>query len=435
MPSTDQDPKLLARITADPCNPLLERELRRLRWQMAPQACSRALNAARLRLAAGYEHGAHLLRWRAGAMPGLAQHGTGAQGRIARGHRGMRLIAQALGRGLAHLGRHGPALLVLALVAGAALPSLATAAYHLLPLSAFLLTLGSFLSAGLAPPERGWGWRRILLALTWVGLGVPLVVAGAAHGLPLDAPLRAGVILSVLAPPVGSAAAIAAILGLQPRLALLTSIGLTLAAPLSMPLLALVFGISVSIDMAALAMRLALIIGLACLIAQAARHWRRQVQPLLPDSQAAAGVAVLGLMVVGLAMTSGIRAHWASGEHAFMTFVAVAIAINLGVGLLGALLFRSWGAKDALTIGMVSGNRNVTLAWAAAGATLPAATEAYVAACVLPVLSLPLAIKGMLAATALIRDWKQRLALARATKAPTFEEGLPSARHVRSARH
>ena len=82
MPSTDQDPKLLARITADPCNPLLERELRRLRWQMAPQACSRALNAARLRLAAGYEHGAHLLRWRAGAMPGLAQHGTGAQGRI-----------------------------------------------------------------------------------------------------------------------------------------------------------------------------------------------------------------------------------------------------------------------------------------------------------------------------------------------------------------
>ena len=134
-------------------------------------------------------------------------------------------------------------------------------------------------------------------------------------------------------------------------------------------------------------MRLALIIGLACLIAQAARHWRRQVQPLLPDSQAAAGVAVLGLMVVGLAMTSGIRAHWASGEHAFMTFVAVAIAINLGVGLLGALLFRSWGAKDALTIGMVSGNRNVTLAWAAAGATLPAATEAYVAACVLPVLS------------------------------------------------
>ena len=248
------------------------------------------------------------------------------------------------GAGLAHLGRHGPALLVRA-VAGAALPSLATAAYHLLPLSAFLLTLGSFLSAGLAPPERGWGWRRILLALTWVGLGVPLVVAGAAHGLPLDAPLRAGVILSVLAPPVGSAAAIAAILGLQPRLALLTSIGLTLAAPLSMPLLALVFGISVSIDMAALAMRLALIIGLACLIAQAARHWRRQVQPLLPDSQAAAGVAVLGLMVVGLAMTSGIRAHWASGEHAFMTFVAVAIAINLGVGLLGALLFRSWGAK------------------------------------------------------------------------------------------
>ena len=232
MPSTDQDPKLLARITADPCNPLLERDLRRLRWQMAPQACSRALNAARLRLAAGYEHGAHFSAWRAGAMPGLAQHGTGPQGRIARGHRGMRLIAQALGRGLAHLGRHGPALLVLALVAGAALPSLATAAYHLLPLSAFLLTLGSFLSAGLAPPERGWGWRRILLALTWVGLGVPWSSPGLLTASLLMRHSGPASSCPAVCPPVGSAAAIAAILGLQPRLALLTSIGLTLAAPL-----------------------------------------------------------------------------------------------------------------------------------------------------------------------------------------------------------
>jgi hypothetical protein len=243
----------------------------------------------------------------------------------------------------------------------------------------------------------------------------------AVQGLHLDPALRAGIILSVLAPPVGSAAAIAAILGLQPRLALLTSIGLTLAAPLSMPFLALVFGIAVSIDMTALAVRLAVIIGLASLIAQAAKHWRGQVRPVLPDSQAAAGIAVLGFMVVGLAMTSGIRAHWETGSHTFSGFIVVAVTINLGVGLLGTLLFRAWQAKDALTIGLVSGNRNVTLAWAAAGATLPAATEAYVAACVLPVLSLPLAIKGVLAAAALARDWKGRLAHAPTVEAPAFQ--------------
>jgi hypothetical protein len=109
---------------------------------------------------------------------------------------------------------------------------------------------------------------------------------------------------------------------------------------------------------------------------------------------------VVGLVIVGLAMMSGIRAHWATDPDAFSLFIVAAIGVNLGAGLVGTILFASWGSKDALTVGLVSGNRNVTLAWAAAGSTLPMATEAYVAACVLPVLALPLAIKGALAAWA-----------------------------------
>src|SRR3712207_2446025 len=192
---------------------------------------------------------------------------------------------RVLGQGLTAIGRHGPALLVLSLLLGAAVAPLATAAYQVLPLSAFLLTLGSFLTAGLAPPEKGLGWRRILLALAWIGLGVPLMVAGLIISLYLDPALRAGVLLSVLAPPVGSAAAIAAILGLQPRLALIASIALTLVAPLSMPAFATVFGVNVSIDMAHLAWRLALIIGLAAILAQAARYWRGAVQTVLRSEE------------------------------------------------------------------------------------------------------------------------------------------------------
>jgi predicted Na+-dependent transporter len=298
------------------------------------------------------------------------------------------------------IGRHGPALLVLSLVLGTAIAPLATAAYQVLPLSAFLLTLGSFLTAGLAPPEKGLGWRRLLLVLAWIGVGVPLIAAALVFPLHLEPALQAGVILSVLAPPVGSAAAIAAILGLQPRLALFASIALTLVAPLSMPAFAMVLGVNVSIDMGHLAWRLALIIGSAAILAQMARHWRSKVQAVLPDQSSAAGVAVIGLVIVGLAMMSGIRAHWATDPNAFSLFIAAAIGVNLGAGLVGAVLFASWGAKDAFTVGLVSGNRNVTLAWAAAGSTLPMATEAYVAACVLPVLALPLAIKGVLAAWA-----------------------------------
>jgi hypothetical protein len=56
-----------------------------------------------------------------------------------------------------------------------------------------------------------------------------------------------------------------------------------------------------------------------------------------------------------------------------------------------------WGRKEALTIGLVTGNRNVTLAWAIAGSALPPAAEAFVVAAVVPVLVLPLAVKSVLA--------------------------------------
>src|SRR4051812_23430538 len=60
---------------------------------------------------------------------------------------------------------------------------------------------------------------------------------------------------------------------------------------------------------------------------------------------------------------------------------------------LSASVFTATGFRNACTIGLISGNRNVTLAWAAAGGTLSMFTEAYVAACVIPILSLPLIIK------------------------------------------
>ncbi len=316
-----------------------------------------------------------------------------------------------IGRSLAVLGRHGPALLVLSLALGALLPGLAQAAYGALPVSAFLLTLGSFLTAALSPAERGLRGRTVLLVLAWLGLGVPLLAVVVLAPLQLDGALQAGVLLSVVAPPVGSAAAIAAILGLRPRLALVASISLTLLAPLAMPGCARLLGAHLDLDAASLALRLGLIVGLAAALAEVVRRCPRAFAPMLPGPQAAAGISVLGLIVVGLAMMSGIRAHWAANPDAFAWFLTAAVAVNLGLGVLGTGLFWAWGRADALTIGLLSGNRNVTLAWAAAGASLPAAAEAYVAACVLPVLALPLAVKGTL--------WLQgRLAAAFKPRAP-----------------
>jgi len=172
-----------------------------------------------------------------------------------------------VGKILSTLGERGPALLVISLCTGLLIHPLAHFGYDLLPFSAFLLTLGSFLTAGLAPSEARVRLPLMALVLAWVGLALPLAAAILLSFLPLDPSLRAGVLLSLLAPPVGSAAAIAGMLGLRPRLALLVSIALTLLAPISIPCFATVLGLGIAFDMGALAIRLFSIIGAAGLVA------------------------------------------------------------------------------------------------------------------------------------------------------------------------
>jgi ACR3 family arsenite transporter len=298
-----------------------------------------------------------------------------------------------IGKLLSALGAHGPALLVISLVAGAAINPLAHFGYSILPASAFLLTLGSFLTAGLATSEARVRLSRLGLVLAWVGFALPLAGAALLSRLALDPSLHAGVMLSLLAPPVGSAAAIAAMLGLQPRLALLVSLALTVMAPISIPLFANVLGLGIAFGMGQLALRLFGIIGTAALVAYLLIRFRRRFAPLLPDQHAATGIAVLGLVAVGLATSDGVRTQWMTNRLMFEEMLVAAFAINLGLCAIGTVIFSGLGLQTAGTIGLLSGNRNVTLAWAAASFGLPSLAEGYVAACVIPVLALPIIVR------------------------------------------
>jgi ACR3 family arsenite transporter len=316
---------------------------------------------------------------------------------------------QIIGKLLSVLGGQGPILLVISLGAGVLSHPLAHFGYELLPVSAFLLTLGSFLTAGLAPSEVRTRVSLIAVVLAWVGIGLPLGAAAVLSFVPLDPSLRAGVLLSLLAPPVGSAAAIAAMLGLQPRLALLVSIALTLLAPVSIPCFATALGLGVAFDMGALATRLFAIIGIAAVVAFLALRFRQALTPILPDLRAATGVAVIGLIIVGLATSQGIQTQLHSNPLRFEEMLAAAVATNFGLCGIAALVFSGLGLQVAGTIGLVSGNRNVTLAWAAASFGLPPLAEGYVAACVIPVLALPLIVKLCIALPGLLSRFVPRI--------------------------
>jgi ACR3 family arsenite transporter len=299
-----------------------------------------------------------------------------------------------IGSLLSLLGRRGPFLLVTSLCGGLLVPPLGTIGRELLPFSAFLLALGSFLAAALAPSGPRVRGGLIAITVAWVGLVIPLAGAVFVTVVPLDPSLRVGVLLSLLAPPVGSAAAIASMIGLNPRLALLTSLTLTLAAPLSIPAISTLLGLSLDFNLGALAMRLLIIVGAAGAMTLAAVRWKSRLGAVLPGQTAAVGVAVIGLVIVGLAASREF--HTQSGvqlAHA-LNFLAIAAAINFGLFAISTLIFAGFGFRLAGTIGLLAGNRNVTLAWAAASVSLPQTAERYVAICVIPVLVLPLLIKA-----------------------------------------
>ena len=83
-----------------------------------------------------------------------------------------------VGKILSRLGGQGPVLLVISVCAGLLITPLAHFGYDLLPFSAFLLTLGSFLTAGLAPSEAKIRLPLIAIVLAWVGVALPLAAAG-----------------------------------------------------------------------------------------------------------------------------------------------------------------------------------------------------------------------------------------------------------------
>jgi arsenite transporter len=125
---------------------------------------------------------------------------------------------------------------------------------------------------------------------------------------------------------------------------------------------------------------------------------------LLPDQIAAVGVAVIGLVIVGMAASKEF--HTQSGEQLaqVLNLLAIAAAINFGLFATTTLIFAGFGFRLAGTIGLLAGNRNVTLAWAAASVSLPQTAERYIAICVIPVLVLPLLIKAAIKFRALVVD-------------------------------
>lgn len=301
---------------------------------------------------------------------------------------------------LAATGRHGPALLCGGVLIGLAVPPLAALAKPLMGLAVFVFTLGAFLKVdGAAFRAEAAHCGAVISTLAWAAFGVPLLTYGLVALLDPAPDFGIGILLAALAPPVGSAAAIAAMLGLSAPLALLTTVAVTLFTPFYLPpLAAALAGAQLAIDPVALSARLALIVGGAAAAAWAMRRFSGGWVMANPHTMT--GISVIGLLGVALGAMHGMREHILAAPGQAAALLVLAFVANTGLQLIGAGLFSALGQRRALTIGLVSGNRNITLVWAAAAPFLAAhpGVELFLAMSIFPIFMLPLAMRRLFAA-------------------------------------
>jgi predicted Na+-dependent transporter len=294
-------------------------------------------------------------------------------------------------RPLAWLGRRATAAIALGVFLGLALPPLASLFRPLLvpaivlPFIVALLRLDwtQLLTALRAP-------LLPLVALAWLLLASPLVVALAVAPLPLPPAIAAAMVTTAACAPLMASGALAMLLGLDVILAVLVTVLATALVPMTLPPLALhLAGIAVELDAAALSLRLALLVGGAFAAATALRRLMGK-ERIARSQDALGGLAVLGLVAFAIAIMAGVPAMARAAPAYVVQSLAAVFALNIGLQALTWMCFRPLGPRRALTMGLVAGNNNIGIVLAAMADLAPPEFTVYVAMAQFPIYLLPL---------------------------------------------
>ena len=92
------------------------------------------------------------------------------------------------------------------------------------------------------------------------------------------------------------------------------------------------------------------------------------------------GIAVLAMFLAGMGSMRGMQAHSLSQPTTSLGFVVLAYALLFGAELTGTLLFWRYGRTAALTAGLISGTRTITLAWVVLGNKVLPLADLFLAA-------------------------------------------------------
>jgi BASS family bile acid:Na+ symporter len=309
-------------------------------------------------------------------------------------------------RALAWLGRQGTRAIAALVVFGIAAPPLGEVLKPYVAEAIFLLLCISFMRVDLAALRDHLRRPGIVLAATaWTTVAVPALIGIGclAAGVDRSSPdLFLGLMLQAVASPMMAAPALAALMGLDATLALITLVTGTALVPLTAPLFAYVFfGTALTLSPLGLGLKLAVILAGSLGVAIAIR-WLFGIAAIRRYREPIDGINILILLVfVSAVMGSVAGSFWADPlQVAGLALLAFVIFF----ALLGAtmLVFRRLGHERALALGLLVSQRNMGLMVAATDGVLPGLTWLYFALSQFPIYLSPQLLKpivGRLSAT------------------------------------
>src|SRR5664279_1038619 len=304
-------------------------------------------------------------------------------------------------RALAWLGGQGTRAIAALVFIGVAVPPVGELLKPFVTEAIFLLLCISFMRVDIAALREHLRRPGIVLAATaWTTLGVPLVSGASclATGVDTHSPdLFLALMLQAVASPMMAAPALAALMGLDSTLVLVTLVTSTALVPFTAPLFAYVFfGAALTLSPLGLGLKLLIILAGSLCVAGVIRR-SVGVAAIVRHKAEIDGLNILILFVfVAAVMGNVLGGFWADPARTIeLTLLAFAVFFAL-VGFT-ALIFRSLGRERALGLGLMVSQRNMGLMVAATDGVFPGTTWLYFALSQFPIYLSPQLLKPIVA--------------------------------------
>ncbi|MGX4772141.1 Na+-dependent transporter [Bradyrhizobium guangdongense] len=228
----------------------------------------------------------------------------------------------------------------------------------------------------------------VATATAWTTIGVPVIVGLIAHatGLTDRAPgLMLALMLQSMASPMMASPALAALMGLDATLVLVTLVTATAIVPFTASLFASFFldGL-LSISPLTLGLKLSGILA-ASLLAATVIRWLFGADAIQRHKQPIDGFNIVILFIFASAIMGDVVTDLMAQPVFTISLALLAFAVYFTLLAVTTLLFRRIGTERALALGLMVSQRNLGLMLAATSGALPPTTWLYFAMTQFPI--------------------------------------------------